>query len=208
MNLIDLRRIRPLIFNPRALEDNFKSGFFDKVINGGDGVVYKKYKQYGDKFLQQTNGEFAYVFYDKTSDIVFATRDWIGEAPLHYAISGDNIYFANFISDLMANSPTLRYDDIVAVNRSEVIEVSTKTGSVQKHLYYNFNQELNDISYDDLKSVARKIHDLLFEAVRVRLPSNPNKAALLLSGGIDSMSIAYIVSVLNPNIPAYTIEVA
>lgn len=208
MDLIDLRRIRPLIFNNNILEDSFKSRFFDKVINGEDGVVYKRYKQYGDKFLQQINGEFAYVYYDKTSDVIFATRDWVGEAPLHYAISGNNIYFANFISDLLVKLPSLGYVDIVAVNRSEVIQINTKTKNVQKHLYYNFYEEKNENNYSDLKIVAKKIHDLLFEAVKVRLPKNPNKTALLLSGGIDSMSVAYIVSVLSPNIPAYTIEVA
>ncbi|MDD4989351.1 MAG: asparagine synthase-related protein [Candidatus Pacebacteria bacterium] len=208
MNLVDLRKIKPLIFNKKELENNFKNGFFDEMIKSEDSIAYKKYKQYGDEFLHQIDGEFAYVFYDKTSEVIFATRDWIGEMPLHYAISGENIYFANFVSDLLASSPELKYENVVAVNRSEVVEVDAKTKIVQKHLYYNFNKENNEVDYDDLKKVAKKIHDLLFEAVKIRLPKNSKKTAILLSGGIDSMSIAYIVSVLRPNIPAYTIEVA
>jgi|GEM_PF-2453456 len=202
MNLIDLRKISPLIFNANELG----AGFIDKVINGEDGTVYRKYKEYGDKFLQKINGEFAYVFYDKKTDTIFATRDWIGEVPLHYVISGENIYFANFVHDLLEKLSDVKYDDIVAVNRSEVVEINA--GGVQKHLYYNFNQENQAVDYHDLKDVAKKVHDLLFEAVKIRLQKNSRKSALLLSGGIDSMSIAYIVSVLNPKIPAYTIEVA
>ncbi len=208
MTLFDLRKIKPLIFNDNVFEDNFKTGFFDKIKNNQDGVVYKKYKQYGDSFLQKINGEFAYVFYDKTLDVIFATRDWIGEVPLHYAISGENIYFANFVSDLLSYLPNLTYNGVVAVNRSEVIEINAKTKSLAKHLYYNFNKEKNDADYRNLKEVAEKVHSRLFEAVKIRLPKNAKKTALLLSGGIDSMSIAYIISALNSNVTAYTIEVA
>lgn len=208
MNVVDLRTIKPLIFNRPLLKKSFKDGFLGKVANNNDRIVYKEYRQYGDAFLRQINGEFSYVYFDKKSDLIFATRDWIGEVPLHYAICGDSIYFANFISDLLAKLSDLKYDSIVAVNRSEVIEINTKTREVKKHLYYNFNKEKNETDYDDLHAVAQKVHDLLFEAVKIRLQKNFKQMALLLSGGIDSMSIAYVVSALNPNIPAYTIEVA
>lgn len=204
MNLVDLRKINPLIFNANEPE----ASFFDKVINGDDGIVYRQYKKYGDSFLQKINGEFAYVFFDKKTNTIFSTRDWIGEAPLHYAVSGENIYFANFVSDLLEKVPDVKYVDVIAVNRSEVVEINTETGRVQKHLYYNFNQEKLGVDYKNLKNVAKEVYDLLFEAVKIRLQKDSKKSALLLSGGIDSMSIAYVVSVLNPSIPAYTIEVA
>lgn len=209
MKLVDLRKIKPLIFNKKFLNQTFHNEIAKRIISSEDEIIYRKYLQYSDYFLQKINGEFAYIFYDKTLDVIFATRDWIGEVPLHYAISGENIYFANFVSDLLENIPDLlNYDNIIAVNRSEVVEINAKTKSVQKHLYYNFNDEKNEANYKDLKDVAKKIHDLLFEAVRIRLQNNSKKTALLLSGGIDSMSIAYVVSALNSNIPAYTIEVA
>lgn len=207
MKLVDLRKIKPLIFNKRFLNQTFNNRLIDNIISSKDEIIYRKYLQYGDYFLQKINGEFAYVFYDKIAGVVFATRDWIGEVPLHYAISGEGIYFANFVSDLLTRLPDLKYENIVAVNRSEVVEINVKTKSAEKHLYYNFNNEKNETNYEDLRVVAKKIHDLLFEAVRVRLPKNTKETALLLSGGIDSMSVAYIVSVLNPNILAYTIEV-
>lgn len=208
MKLVDLRKIKPLIFNKRFLNQIFNNGLVDRIISYEDKFIYRKYLQHGDYFLQQINGEFSYVYCDKTLDVIFAARDWIGEVPLHYTISGESIYFANFVSDLLANLPDLKYKNIIAVNRSEIVEINAKTKSVQKHLYYNFNKEENGVNYEDLKDVAKKIHDFLFEAVRIRLPKNSKKTALLLSGGIDSMSIAYIVSALNSNIPAYTIEVA
>ena len=208
MKLVDLRKIKPLIFNKRFLNQTFNNGLVDRIISSEDEIIYRKYLQHGDYFLQKINGEFSYVFFDNTLDVIFATRDWIGEVPLHYTINGESIYFANFVSDLLAHLPDLKYENIIAVNRSEIVEINAKTKSVQKHLYYNFNKEENEVNYEDLNDVAKKIHDFLFEAVRIRLPKNSKKTALLLSGGIDSMSIAYIVSALNSNISAYTIEVA
>ena len=208
MKLIDLRTIKPLIFNQKSIKKHFGIGYLHQVFHGEDGIAYKLFLQHGDKYLRRLNGEFAYVYYDQQLKKIFATRDWIGEVPLHYAIIGNCIVFANFISDLLRKLPSLKYDEIVAVNRSEVVEIDIETVKIKKHLYYNFNKEKNRANYSKLSNVAKDVHDLLFEAVEARLPKSSQRTALLLSGGIDSMSIAYVASVFNPNITAYTIEVA
>ncbi len=195
MNYIDLRTIKPTFYQQSA-------------HNPTDEQVYLGYLKQGDQFLAQLEGEFGLVYHDLSRQLIFAARDWIGEVPLHYLIRNDTIYFANFISDLVKNVPSYRYEDVVAVNRSEVVEIDTRSGKVTHHLYFNFNQMLLEDSYTDLVATAKTVHDLLFLAVKKRLPSNDQKTGLLLSGGIDSMSIAFVVSQLNPTIPAFTIEVA
>lgn len=173
-----------------------------------DESIYENYLKSGDIFLKKLNGPFGFVFEDKKSNKIFAVRDWIGEAPLHYMIDDDTIYFANFITDLIQSVPNYSYDKVVAVNRSEIVEIDTKTGKTEKRLYFNFNEKKTNVNYDDLNLVAKRMHDLLFEAVKIRTSQSSEEFALLLSGGIDSMSVAFMVSKINPKIPAYTIEVA
>ncbi len=201
MNLKDLRKIRPILFNSQKIGVDFNQ-------DGIDGFVYENYLKSGDNFLNELNGEFAFVFQDKKENKIFAVRDWIGEVPLHYIIDGDIIYFANFITDLIDSVPNYSYDRVVAVNRSEVLEIDTNTKNIKKRLYYNFNEDKFNLDYTNLSKVAEKFHDLLFEAVKNRISHKTEESALLLSGGIDSMSVAFIISKINPNIPAYTIEVA
>ncbi len=199
MKLQDLRSIKSILFHDSNsfcentnLDEKILTGFLEK----------------GDAFLNGLNGEFAFVLEDKKSNKIFAIRDWIGEMPLHYIVENDMIYFANFVSDLAAHVPNYSYNRVVAVNRSEIITIDMQSGEIDKRLYYNFNEDENNVNYQDIESVARIFHDLLFAAVEIRLIDKPEEMALLLSGGIDSMSIAFIVSRLNKNIPAYTIEVA
>lgn len=197
----DFRTIRPLLFDDRRKKFLFRS-------RTKDFSLLRAYQRKGDAALRQLHGEFGLVYEDMKTGKIVAARDWVGEVPLHYLQQGKRVYFANFISDLAAKVPRFSYDRVVAVNRSEVVEINTRTGKVSKRLYYNFQNEESGVQYDDLEHVAAVVHDLLLRAVQSRMPSRGKQTGLLLSGGIDSMSIAYFVSTLNKRIPAYTIEVA
>lgn len=208
MKLIDLRRIRPVLYNHKAIFGTPAGG---TSHNEGreDEYIYAQFKSLGASFFTQLDGEFGYVYESKADHTILAIRDWLGEIPLHYLVHEDKLYVANFIGDLLTNVPHVSYDDVRAVNRSEYVTVNTKTGTIKHRLYYNFNTQALPVVYSDLQKVADYVHDLLLQATAKRLEAcDPKRSAIILSGGIDSMSVAYLVSTLNRNIPVYTMQVA
>lgn len=201
---IDLRRVESVFFNEEELAHSFG---FHNSRNSADAEVYVLYKTHGDVFLNALRGEFTCAYKDEVLNTVFAVRDWIGEVPLHYYVTEETIYFANFVIDLVKNVPDFEYLKVIAVNRSEVVQCDLLTGICSKKLYYDFLEQPIHTSYKNINDVAKEVHDMLFESVKIRLSKTAHNTALLLSGGIDSMSVAYAVSVLNKKIPAYTLRI-
>ncbi|MCK5096052.1 MAG: hypothetical protein KAR24_01720 [Candidatus Pacebacteria bacterium] len=200
MNVVDLRKIKNSIFNYKELDLDIK--------NDLDLQIYNNFRNKEVEFINQLKGSFAFLYDDNVNNVIFAVRDWIGEVPLHYIVKEESIYFANFIEDLRDNVPGYKYDDVVALNRSELLVIDKKKGIIEKKLYYNFNQEDISAEHQNIEKIALDIHDRLLESTKLRFDYfNKKEQAVLLSGGIDSMSVAYFVSLFDKNIPAYTLQI-
>src|SRR6266566_2524462 len=48
------------------------------------------------------NGEFAFVLWDETNDLLLAARDRFGIKPLYYAVYDDTVYLASEVKALFA----------------------------------------------------------------------------------------------------------
>lgn len=200
MKIADLRSIHRVLCNAPGLSASSNISL--------DKQLYDGYAEHGALFLRCIDGGFATVFKDEARNVIFAARDWIGEVPLHCIVLGDTAYFANFIEDLR-KVPGYTYANVFAINRSEVIELNDQ-GVLIKKLYYNFNQAKVFKSYKSISEVALYTHDQLMNATKLRMEyagKDKGRCAVLLSGGIDSMSVAYFVSKLSRSIPAYTLQI-
>ncbi len=168
-----------------------------------DNYVYEQYAKLGNDYLNSLVGSFAFIFQSKNG-LIFAVRDWIGEMPLHYMIIDSKVYFANFIEDLI-NIEGYDYEKVTSLNRSQVLTI--QNGIICQNLYYNFNKDIKPSDYSRLNAIAKNIRDQLDDSTKVRYGRvNNHGCAILLSGGIDSMSIAYLTSRLS-KIPAYTLQI-
>jgi asparagine synthetase B (glutamine-hydrolysing) len=199
LELIDLRKVKNEIYNPNQL------GIHKSSSEQPDQQIIERYLLEGDVFLKSLNGSYSVVYQSKDGDI-YAIRDWIGEMPLHYMIIGHKVYFANFVEDLVGIDG-YAYEKIFAVNRSEVVKID-RGGNIDKHIYINFNKHSNNADYNKLDRVAEDINRRLAESTKMRTTAISNKKrAILLSGGIDSMSIAYLVSRIDTSVTAYTLQI-
>lgn len=196
INVIDLTKIKPVLFNTNDLD----------FISYDENLFLQKIKDEGISFISDIDGMFGLVLRDTELNKLYLVRDWIGEVPLHYLMVDNKLYIANFIEDFL-EVEAYNYGNVFAVNRSEYVTVDLETGKCEKELYYNFNNDSKP-DYSNLEIVASEFHDRLFDSVKDRVKSLTGNKALLLSGGIDSMSIAYIAGKINPDIPVYTIDVA
>ncbi len=156
-----------------------------------------------------------------TDTEVVLERDFLGENPLHYysdIITGELIV-ANNIIDIkeyldrqqitftwervraVSNNSRTTIDDLAFVSASPKEEESGPT--LQEY------EQQDSIDYADITAVGRTVRRLLQESLDARLSSIvDNEGGLLLSGGLDSMSVGYLLSkAQDRNVTAFTLKV-
>lgn len=165
----------------------------------------------------------AYRFSDIAEDSygVRLYRDFLGENPLHYYIDMMNseLIVGSNIADIkdylerkrrhflwervraVSNNTEVYVDDAVFLFASPR---EKETGPTLQEYSLPYS-----IDYANLQSSGRKVRDLLEESVETRLSTvHDDRVGLLLSGGLDSMSIGYILSRKgSENISAFTLKV-
>ncbi len=174
-------------------------------------VVIHLYEEYGPKFLQKINGQYAIAIWDTKTKSLFLARDRMGIRPLYYAFINGNFVFSSEIKALMAIenfSPEI--DEVV------LKEVFTYWGplsprSIFKNVYelppgsflHFQNDNVKIETYWKLDFPEQKIEktedeyidefeDLLINASQIRLRADVPVGAYL-SGGLDSSTIAAVI---------------
>lgn len=159
------------------------------------------------KNISLINGMFAFSFYDKEKEKLFLARDKLGIKPLYYSIdSNDDIIFSSEVQSLIKYSDSKHYiqkdelsnlfifngitkksnliKNIKILEPGQLISFDTKDSSVKMELNFkNFDKySLSDVDFDELLLTVLKDHLVADE-----------KVDILLSGGIDSGLLAYVV---------------
>jgi asparagine synthase (glutamine-hydrolysing) len=168
-------------------------------------VLLHMYQQFGDSFVSQLNGMFAFLIYDRSRRTVLAARDHLGIKPLYYHANSHRILFASEIKAL------LRYPGLSA---------EADQGSLRDYLVFQFvpgdktlfrgifkllpghyhvidlgNLNVRSVCYweprfqSDLDHTERYFQDgirfLIEDAARIQMRSDVPLGAYL-SGGLDS----------------------
>jgi asparagine synthase (glutamine-hydrolysing) len=181
-------------------------------------TILRLYQEDGPGAVDQLRGMFAFAIWDSRREELFLARDRLGEKPLYYVQADDgSLYFASEIKALLAAKATraeLNYEalpDYLAnhvpsgtatlfVGVQQLLPGHTlrwRDGALEIRQYW-------DLSFADSKDAQRTDTDLIAEfgerfteAVRMRLMSDV-PLGVFLSGGIDSASIAAVMSRLVP----------
>ncbi len=155
-----------------------------------------------DNFLQQANGMFALALYDEKTKILTVARDRFGKKPLYYTLRNNAFIFsssidaiknhieAKFNKNALKSYLTFRavigeetfYQDIFKLEAGHILKFDGKNIQISKY-------------YDLLKSSSQNgdLQNLLNNAIEIRANADVEVASLL-SGGVDSSTIAAIAS--------------
>jgi asparagine synthetase B (glutamine-hydrolysing) len=222
--LIDLRHIKGNVWSYDETKVSQSSGANSTNI---DSFLYQGFRHKGAEFLRSIQGRFGAAYHDEGRGVVFLCRDWIGEVPLHYYLTDSSVVVANCISDIQSyiGPEQYRYEYVRVVPQSYALIIDAdeqyeydqrvrKTWHVRERvLYYDFASDPAGSWEEDtnltLRLTCKSIYSTLEQAVRQRLRSHPRQqsVAVLLSGGIDSLSVAYFLSRIEPKAIAYTLAV-
>ena len=182
---------------------------YDLKVNNDAELFFKLISLKGIEnikfILEELDGVFAFVYFDKNSNLIYLGRDLIGVKPLFYS---NNCASSESCFSLSSEKKTLRdldFKSIKELNPRQVLIFNPKTNNLDyiQREFFSYLPEL-DISSEDIES---KLEDKLVQAVLKRIPKDKH-IGILFSGGIDSTIIAWICKKNNIPFTCYTAAVS
>lgn len=199
------------IFNFVELRDGLqKAGHVFRTRSDTETIVHA-YEEYGDRFVEHLNGQFAIALWDARRRRLLLARDRLGIRPLFYTMDGSRLLFASEVKSLRAvHSRGLTLDpsgvaqvfkywsplgaQTVFSNVSSLPPGSVlvaEGGRISTHCYWDLHfDRVNPVASID--EVAENLQALLIDAVRLQLRSDVPVGAYL-SGGLDSSGIVSLI---------------
>lgn len=178
----------------------------------GAEIAARAYRAWGEGALQRIKGVFALLVWDRGHDRVLCVRDPLGMHPLFYAKTADALLIAPSIDTLLGH-PAVS----TGINRALLVEYLTRhwTGSeetcftgIQRvppghvlrveaegysvYRYWNPLPEDLPIAWIPDDEAEERFGTLLRQAVARSLAPGP--AGILLSGGLDSSTVAMVAA--------------
>ncbi|HEX3019355.1 MAG TPA: asparagine synthase (glutamine-hydrolyzing) [Chitinispirillaceae bacterium] len=202
------------IFNYLELMDYLKSKGHHFCSRSDTEVLVHLYEEYGEKFATKLNGQFAIALWDNNKRTLLLVRDRVGIRPLFYTRCTDGVFlFASEIKSIFCHPavhpeldfagleqvftlwvpvpPRTVFRGITELKPGYFLKVTAE--GISQNCYWKLNFPGKD-QYDEkpLEYYRKRLEELLFDAVTLRLRSDVTVAAYL-SGGLDSSIISALV---------------
>jgi asparagine synthase (glutamine-hydrolysing) len=194
------------IYNFQELRKDLEKAGHRFTTNSDTEVIVHGYEEYGTHVVQHLRGMFAFALWDGKDEMLLLARDRAGKKPLHYYKDGEKFLFGSEIKSILQCEQVPRAVNPEALDRFLTFEyvfspetifqgiyklppghlLVLRKGDIRIEQYWEnlpAVQELHDEEY-----YARRLAELLEEAVKIRLISDVPLGALL-SGGIDSSTV-------------------
>ncbi|MFH8737127.1 asparagine synthetase B family protein [Streptomyces sp. NPDC017964] len=170
-------------------------------------LILRAWAKIGPSCLEGLDGMFALSVYDPRVGKLFLARDRLGEKPLYWRLDGGRLMFASEVTTLTGYGPApfvLRpevlaietpvgvdtpFQGIQLLAPANLLSFDVDTGSLDQHVYWRLeDQQPFTGTY---REALAKFSVVLTEQVPLRAPACD--FALLLSGGLDSSVLAYLL---------------
>ena len=183
-------------------------------------VLLHLYEEKGVDFLNELNGQFAFVIYDRKKKELFLARDQVGINPLYYTIADGVLIFASEIKAILEHPSVRREVDLTGLDQTlsfpgvvsprtmfKGIEslksghyITVRNGDLQITEYWDLDYpKAGELSYQRPESYyVDELKNLLAQAVKYRLQADV-PVGFYLSGGLDSSLIAAMIQQDTPN---------
>ncbi|MDN3688892.1 asparagine synthase (glutamine-hydrolyzing) [Cyclobacterium jeungdonense] len=174
-------------------------------------------REFGIDAVSKLNGIFAFAFLDKVKEKLYLVRDQFGVKPLYYFSKGDKLIFGSELKIIKNNTDYTKEIDASALNsyltlnfnpapqtlfkNIKKLEAATylefsNNGDLRYTKYWDRKQNIDcTITVDDAVSEFKR---LMEQAVKRQLLSDV-PVGLLLSGGLDSAVLGYLMSINSSN---------
>jgi asparagine synthase (glutamine-hydrolysing) len=189
-------------------------------------VILHAYEEYGRRCVKHFNGMFAFALWDQSRRQLFLARDRVGIKPLYYASLPEGFLFASEIKSLLAHPKMPRNLDHQALRHYLSYEYVPSPRSIFQGVkklppghtltltdnrvtldcYWDFALDRSEANrHQSLEVCLAELRQTLKEAVNLELIADV-PVGVLLSGGLDSSSIAAMLALLKiPKIQSFSV---
>lgn len=196
------------IFNYLELRRELESLGHQFMTGTDTEVILHVYREYGERGFERLNGMWALAIADAPNHRIVLSRDRFSIKPLYILSVQGCTYFASEIKQLLPLLPSRRlnmkvmsaflcqglldhsretfFEGIARAAPRRNIIISLDTGLSGESTYWNF-KPMPRLDFN--APTAELFRDLFLDSIRLRLRSDV-KVGVLLSGGLDSSSIA------------------
>lgn len=201
------------IFNyPELRDDLVKKGHTFYTTTDTEVIVHL-YEEQGPRCLDRMNGQFAFAIWNSKEKELFLARDRVGIRPFYYTVQQDHLLFASEIKSIFLDPSVPRTMDPDALNQVFTLWTTLPADTTFKgirelppgHFMTVRNGQISIRKYWEIPFAApgeqldmpadrirERIHELLFDATRIRLRADV-PVGCYVSGGLDSSIIAALV---------------
>lgn len=208
------RKDKILVFNGEIY--NFKKlskelnllGVFDRGKSDTE-TLFNSLQFFGvEKTLSKIDGMYAFTYYDVKKNQLYLVRDRIGEKPLYFYKNNNYFIFSSEIKAIIASNiksfqPNVSmfheillfgkiygeqtaFKNILEVEPGTFLKINFNNNLLEKKRYWN----LEEFNINNKKVKSEEFDERFEDCVKTRLVSDVPIGSLL-SGGIDSSSLAY-----------------
>lgn len=200
------------IYNFRELRSRLEN-LGERFISHSDTeVLLKAYARFGDAFVQELRGMFAFAIWDARKSRLLLARDPMGIKPLYFYRANRHLLFASEVRTLLSTGLVPRrldhdgllsyltfgsvYDPLTLVEGVFALPaghaIVWEEGNLRQNRYWDLPISAAS-SMGHAKDAEQKIANRLDEAVRMQLVSDV-PVGMFLSGGIDSSALVAILA--------------
>lgn len=209
------------IYNYIELKEKYLKNITLKTTSDTE-VLVEIYRLVGEKVLEEINGMFAFIIYNKNDNSLFIARDHLGKKPLFYINDNHGISFSSEIKGLYSNSN-------FTINEKSIFYYLQLGYIPEPYTIYEEVKKFPSGKYGVLKNNVLTIHDYVIRdkipqftdysdaklflkstlqnSVEIRLRSDA-KFGAFLSGGVDSSLVcAYAQNIVKGGLHTYSIGI-
>ncbi|SCA62989.1 Uncharacterized protein SCG7109_AG_00250 [Chlamydiales bacterium SCGC AG-110-M15] len=214
------------IYNSQDLLKEIRSTGLSCPHDSPANVVIYAYEMWGLDFINKLNGSFAITLFDHRKNTLFLFRDRMGKKPLYWARHRGHFLFGSELKSILTTGviPQTPANDALAsyfflgyipqdmtpiqnINKllpGYYLQYDLK-GKMTVNAYWSYSSYFSEKTEDSEHEIEEKLHSLLSDAVKVRIPTEED-VGCFLGGGLGSASIAYYLSseAKDRNIHAYS----
>ena len=217
------------IYNYRELREELPEYSFRS--NCDTEVILAAYLKWGIRCVERFNGMFAFALYDRESGELFLARDRMGQKPLYYWKSGDQLVFASVLAPIMKcpgfqgkirkevlprflfqeyiNAPETILENVFKVEPGTVLTWHAAASRMTSYRYWDVSERYEAMQSEpvsDFGEAKEQLKELLRSAVRRRMIADVPLGSFL-SGGYDSSLISAIAQEQLGSTPLQTFSI-
>ena len=177
----------------------------------------------GIRFVDKVIGQFSFAFFDFQNDNLYLMRDRLGQKPMFYYSSNDEFIFGSNLKSLTSLVPSLNlsknslkeylstgvvsapntiFENFFKLLPGEVLtlDLNNEFTKFDTHKYWNIENFIDNKTFSQ-----KEFFNLLQNSVKKRLESDV-EIATMVSGGIDSTTIAKVQKNLGKKVNAFSVS--